>query len=237
MRWTSIAGSAVNSFFAQHGLVKICGLREPVHARAAVAAGADLLGFIFAPARRRVTAADARSCVGAARDEAGTRRILTVGVFVDATAADMNAAAAMAGLDLLQLHGEEPPELLADLDRPVVKALRPRAGTSPQEAESVIERYLAARNAPVAFLVDGYDPISAGGQGVRADWRLAADLAGNRPLFLAGGLDPDNVASAIAAVRPLAVDVSSGVETAGVKDQSKIEAFVLTAKRAFGLGR
>ena len=180
---------------------------------------------------------EARACVEAAREEAGTRRILTVGVFVDSAAADMNSAADTAGLDLLQLHGEEPPELLAELDRPAVKALRPPAGTSPDRVQSVIERYIAVPNAPVAFLLDGYDPIAAGGEGVRSDWRLAADLATRRPLFLAGGLDADSGAAATATARPLAVDVSSGVETDGVKDVSKIGAFILAAKRAFAADR
>lgn len=218
-------------------LVKICGLREPDHARVAVAAGADLLGFVFAPARRQVPIAVARACVEAAREEAGGRPVLAVGVFVDAAVEEMNAAADGAGLDLLQLHGEEPPELLARLNRPVVKAVRPRPGASVADVERSMARYRAVANAPVAFLVDGYAAGVAGGEGVRADWRLAAEVGGGERVILAGGLDPANVAEAIRLVRPLAVDVSSGVETAGGKDPVKIAAFVAAAKGAFGVGR
>ena len=218
-------------------LVKICGLREPVHAQAAAAAGADLLGFVFAPARRQVTPDAARACIVAARSEASSRRVLTVGVFVDASAEEMNAAAEEAGLDLLQLHGDEPPELPAQLTRPVLKALRPPPGSRPVEVERAMERYRSIANTPIAFLIDGYAAKAAGGTGVRADWDLAASLAGDRPVVLAGGLDPGNIADAIAAVRPLAVDVSSGVETDGTKDAAKIAAFVAAAKRAFAAVR
>jgi len=216
-----------------HGLVKICGLREPDHARAAVAAGADLLGFVFAPARRQVTAEQARACVDAAREAAGEQHILAVGVFVDASAEDMNAAAETADLDLLQLHGEEAPTLRSRLDRPVVKALRPPPGASLSDVLALVVRYQGDADEPLAYLLDGHDPNTAGGTGVRANWTLAADLARRVPLVLAGGLDPSNVGEAIATAEPLAVDVSSGVETDGVKDPHKIAAFVDAARRAF----
>lgn len=215
------------------GLVKICGLREPVHARAAAAAGANLLGFVFAPARRRITAETARACIAAARDAAPERRIAAVGVFVDASAAEMNATAQTAGLDLLQLHGDEAPALLARLHRPVVKAIRPPHGTPVHDALDLIRPYQGVANAPVAYLLDGHSPGAAGGTGVRADWHLAAELAGHFPLVLAGGLDPTNVADAIAIAAPIAVDVSSGVETDGIKDATKIAAFVDAARQAF----
>lgn len=215
------------------GAVKICGLRSPSQAEAAVLAGADLLGFIFAPARRQLSPAEASVCLSAARVAAAGRPILGVGVFVDSTADEMNAIAVAVGLDLLQLHGEEPPALVAALDRPVVKALRPRAGAVPSQIAREVERYRAAARAPIAFLLDGYSPTAAGGEGVRADWALAAGMARSDAIVLAGGLEPSNVAGAIAHVRPLAVDVSSGVETDGVKDPAKMAAFVRFAKAAF----
>lgn len=217
------------------GSVKIDGLREPGQARAAVLGGADLVGFIFAPGRRQVTAAQARACLDEARAAAGARRVLGVGVFVDASAAEMNEVAAAAGLDLLQLHGEEPPDLLGALDRPVLKAFRPPPGASAPEVAAAFGRYRSVANAPVGFLLDGYSARAAGGEGVRADWALGAELARTDPLVLAGGLDPDNVAAAIRSVRPVAVDVSSGVETDGVKDDAKMAAFIEAAKRAFGV--
>jgi len=212
--------------------VKICGLREPDHARAAVAAGADLLGFIFAPARRQVTAEIARMCIEAARAEAGGRPVLTVGVFVDASIGAMNATASEAGLDLLQLHGDEPPSQLSRLDRPAIKALRSPAGTTVAAVEAEIARYRTAIVHPVAWLIDGFREGASGGEGIRADWALGAALTKVGPMLLAGGLDASNVAEAIAAVHPIGVDVSSGVETDGRKDAAKIAAFVSAAKRA-----
>lgn len=215
------------------GLVKICGLREPVHATAAAVAGADLLGFIFAPARRQVTAQQAAACVEAARAAAAGRRILTVGVFVNASPEEMNTVAELADLNLLQLHGDEDPELPSHLVRPVIRALRPQPGTPTMEVTGLIERHARASRSPMAFLLEGYAAGSHGGTGARADWGLAAELARRRPLLLAGGLDPENVGDAIAIAAPHGVDVSSGVETDGFKDIGKIEAFVAAARQAF----
>lgn len=215
------------------GSVKICGLREPVHAQAAVGAGATLLGFIFAPARRRVDVPTARAAIDAARVTAGPKAVLTVGVFVDADVEEMNSAAEAAGLDLLQLHGDEPPALLSKLNRPVLKVLRIPAGKDPAVVESVIASYEETDSPPVAYLLEGFDPTAHGGTGVKADWELAADLAGRWPLMLAGGLTPENVGLAIRSAAPRAVDVSSGVERDGVKDPARIVAFVTAARTAF----
>ena len=215
------------------GAVKIDGLRDPAHARAAVLAGADLVGFILAPARRRVTPEEARACLEAARAAAGARSVLGVGVFVDAPATEVNAVADAVGIDVVQLHGEESPDFLAKLTRPALKAFRPTEESSTREVVAAFARYRAVANAPIAFLLDGYSPRAAGGEGVRANWGVAAEAARGDQVMLAGGLTPENVAEAIALVRPLAVDVSSGVETDGVKDPAKVAAFVAAAKRAF----
>lgn len=217
----------------QHGLVKIDGLRQPEHAVAAAEAGADLIGFIFAPARRQVTPAEAASAIAAARGAAGARPLPVVGVFVDAGADEINAVADEAGLDLVQLHGDEPPSLLSEISRPVIKAFRPPAGTPASSLETLFEQYSAETNAPLFYVIDGYVPGTAGGTGVRADWELAKALAKARPVMLAGGLDAGNVGDAIWAVRPVAVDISSGVETGGTKDAVKIAAFVAAARHAF----
>lgn len=214
------------------GFVKICGLQEPEHARAAVINGADLIGFIFAPSRRQVSPAQAAFCIRTAR-AATDRRFLATGVFVNAPADMINLIAAEAGIDLIQLHGEEPPSLVEALSLPVIKALRPAPGASPADVRSTMETYLQSSKPPVAFLIDGYHPTIPGGGGIRADWSLAAELVGDAPLVLAGGLDPANVAEAILAVRPAGVDVSSGVESHGVKDPGKIAAFIRAAKAAF----
>lgn len=213
--------------------VKICGLREPEHARAAVAAGADLLGFVFAPSKRRVDAATARSCLEAARGFMGDKPFLAVGVFTAASAEEMNETAELAGLDLLQLHGNEDASLGQGLWRPFVVALHPSPEMTAAAVEAAIATYLDSTRPPVAFMIDGYNAGQFGGQGIRADWNLAREVARRVPVVLAGGLTPDNVAAAIGAVSPVGVDVSSGVETDGVKDVAKIGAFVRAARKAF----
>lgn len=188
--------------------VKICGLTRLEDARLAWELGASALGFVFHPASpRAVTAAQV----------AGIRRGLPaeafcVGVFVDVAPDRINAIALEAGLDAVQLHGRETPEHCAAVLRPVIKAIR-------AEDEDRLTAFPAA-----AFLLDAVHPTLAGGTGLKADWALAARLARRVPLILAGGLRPDNLQAAAAAVRPLALDVSSGVEAApGVKDAARLE--------------
>jgi phosphoribosylanthranilate isomerase len=214
-------------------VVKICGLREPNHAVAAVEAGADLIGFIFAPARRQVTASIARACITAAREAGSGRHFLAVGVFVDADPLEASSMADAAGLDVLQLHGQEPPESLASLNRPVIKALRPRPGDQLVDVAAALSRYRSATVEPRSFLLDGYSASVLGGSGHRADWQLAGAVCAMHPVILGGGLDALNAHEAIRAVRPLGVDVSSGVETEGRKDPEKIAAFVTAARAAF----
>ena len=219
--------------FARGGVVKICGLREPEHAAAAAAAGADLIGFIFAPARRQVTAATARACIAAARKAAPKRTVLAVGVFVDALPAEMKRIAGESGIDIIQLHGDELPESLPHLALPTVKALRPRPGTEAAQVVAEINRYRSSSSPPIGILVDGYTEGSSGGTGARADWRLANEIGAAVPILLGGGLDSGNVGAAIRQVRPLGVDVSSGVEVEGLKVSNRIEEFIQSARRAF----
>jgi phosphoribosylanthranilate isomerase len=159
--------------------------------------------------------------------------VLAVGVFVDASPLEMARIARETGIDALQLHGAEPPESLRHLPVPALKALRPRPGTKAAHLMVEIDRYRSSLQSPLGILVDGYAEESAGGTGARADWRLAAEIGATFPIILAGGLDPDNVGAAIRQVRPLGVDVSSGVEIDGVKDASRIEAFIRAARTAF----
>jgi phosphoribosylanthranilate isomerase len=215
------------------GSVKICGNRNPELCRVAVESGANLLGFIFVPGvKRLITPEAAAECV-AEVSRAADRRVLTVGVFVDEKPAVMNRHARIAGLDLVQLHGDEPAETLSEIDVPVVKVFRPKPADALDGVRRRLESYLRVPNAPIAFLIDGYDPRQHGGIGVRADWGLTAALSKVYPVMLAGGLTPENVGSAIEAVRPLGVDVSSGVEMDGVRDADRIKQFIAEAKAKF----
>jgi indole-3-glycerol phosphate synthase/phosphoribosylanthranilate isomerase len=198
--------------------VKICGITNAEDARMAAAAGADAVGFVFWPkSPRAVDAATARAIAAALPPF-----VLRVGVFVDASPEEMRKVADEVGLDIVQLHGQEPPEDVARAPRRAVKAIRVGPGFRPEEA-------LRYDGTAAALLVDTRaDGAGPGGTGQTFDWSLVRPVRERTPfLVLAGGLTPDNVGEAIAAVRPDAVDVSSGVESApGRKDPAKVRAFV-----------
>jgi phosphoribosylanthranilate isomerase len=206
--------------------VKICGITSPADARLAVESGADAVGFVFWSMSPRRT--------DAARAAAVSRElppfVLRVGVFVDATRDEMARVSDAVGLDMLQLHGEEPPEALAGLPRRALKAVRVGKGFRPEEALRYAER---AAGLVVDTRLPGETQLP-GGTGVPFDWSLVAGLAERVPfLVLAGGLRPENVAEAIQAVRPHAVDVSSGVETIpGRKSPERVRAFVAAVRAA-----
>ena len=201
--------------------VKICGNTNLADAQAAVAAGADMLGFIFAEASpRRVT-------IEAAADI--TRQlpghIVKVGVFVNASEEFVTRAIAACGLNMVQFHGDEPPEFCTQFGAMSVKAFRVR---DQQSLDALLDYPTDA------WLLDAYDADKAGGTGKTFNWELAvAAQKFGKPIFLAGGLTPENVADAVQRVRPFAVDVSSGVEASpGKKDHAKVQAFIRAAKGA-----
>jgi len=206
--------------------VKICGITTAADAECAIAAGADALGFVFwAMSPRRTTVENA-----AAIARALPTTVRRVGVFVNETRDEMARAADAVGLDLLQLHGDEPVDAIAGLPRPALKAVRVGKGFAQDEAM----RYAAVAS---GILVDTRLPGEThmpGGTGVPFDWSLVKGLASRVPfLMLAGGLGPANVGEAVRAVRPHAVDVSSGVEALpGRKDPEKVRAFVRAAREA-----
>ena len=216
--------------------IKICGLTRAADAIAATDAGADAVGVNFyAGSRRFLPAEDARPIVAAL--PAAVRK---VGVFVNASADEVAAQADAAGLSCVQLHGDEPAEMLAQLptELSIVRAYRCDArGLAP------LAEYLDAcrelDRAPSAVLIDSDTNVAGefGGTGRVASWELIARdraLLGQMPLVLAGGLTPENVAEAIDAVRPDGVDVASGVESApGEKDPSLTRQFVSSARDAF----
>lgn len=206
-------------------LVKICGLSTPETLDVAIAAGADQIGLVFfAKSPRHVALDRARELAAQAR-----RRTEVVALTVDAADYDIDAIMETVGPDWLQLHGRETPERVRDLrrrtGRPVMKAL----GIATADDLIAAESYTAAAD---RLLFDAKPPENAalpGGNGVVFDWKL---LAGTRhPFMLSGGLDPETVAEAVRTTRPMAVDVSSGVELApGRKDAARIAAFVAAAK-------
>jgi indole-3-glycerol phosphate synthase / phosphoribosylanthranilate isomerase len=197
--------------------VKICGITNEEDARTAVAAGADAIGFVFwAKSPRAVSPAAARAIAATLPPF-----VLRVGVFVDAEPEEMRRVADEVGLDLVQLHGSETPEMVARAPRRAVKAIRVGPGFRPEDAL----RYGAAA---AALLLDTRVDGALGGTGQTFDWSLVRPVReGTAFVVLAGGLTPDNVGEAIATVRPDGVDVSSGVESApGKKDPAKVRAFV-----------
>ncbi len=208
--------------------VKICGLTRTGDALAAAAAGADMIGFVFARSPRRVSPEAARAMIAAVRGAAGSAGAavpLAVGVFVDEPPGEVARVAALAGLDVAQLHGTESPDLCRSLPLPVIKALRVAKGEDLARAGD----YAGAVG---YLLLDARLPGAAGGTGKSFDWSLAAgaSLAGV-PWLLAGGLNPGNVARAVRACRPDGVDVSTGVEVGpGIKDRELMASFVKTAK-------
>lgn len=195
--------------------VKICGITRPEDGIAAASAGADAIGLVFyTRSPRFVTTMQARTIIAALPPF-----VTTVGLFVDASAAEIEEVLGEVPLDTLQFHGEEPPEFCASFGRPYLKAISMRDDI---DLHNEAERFTSA----TALLVDTFQAGMPGGTGVSFDWkRIPPDL--NKPLILAGGLNPDNVAQAIMQAHPYAVDVSSGVEAAkGIKDAGKIAAFM-----------
>jgi indole-3-glycerol phosphate synthase/phosphoribosylanthranilate isomerase len=205
--------------------VKICGITTRQDAIAAVDAGADMLGFNFYPRSKRYVPPE--QCVRIVSFLAQyTARVQLVGVFVNATRAEIEAIADDCHLDLVQLSGDEPPELLQALGPRAFKSIRP---TSPEEARTDAARF--ARSVSPALLMDAYRPGEYGGTGHTGNWELAQKLAAQYPILLAGGLTPENVADAVAQVRPWGVDVASGVESSpGKKDAQKMRDFVQAAR-------
>lgn len=206
--------------------IKICGVTRDEDAAHAAAAGADFLGLNLWPgSKRHVDVARARALAAAAR--AAAPAVTVVGVFVDADEAAIVAAVEAAGLDLVQLHGREPAALTTALVARGLTVWRARAMATDADVAA-----LAGHGA--AALVLDTPTAGHGGSGRRFDWRLAAAaVAAGHRVVLAGGLAPDNVAAAVAAVGPWAVDVASGVESApGVKAPALVTRFVAAVRGA-----
>ncbi|MBE0509466.1 MAG: phosphoribosylanthranilate isomerase [Chromatiales bacterium] len=195
--------------------IKICGITRPEDGLLAARAGADAIGLVFyAPSPRAVTVEQAAAICAALPPF-----VTTVGLFVDASQAEVEQVLRQVPLDLLQFHGDEPPAFCRGFGRPWIKALRMAEGV---ELAVEAERYHDAQG----LLLDSFQQGLPGGTGHAFDWaRIPAGL--QMPIILAGGLNPQNIQQAVQTVRPWAVDVSSGVEASkGIKDADKINAFM-----------
>lgn len=225
--------------------IKICGITNLKDALAAIEYGADMLGFNFYPkSPRYITPAACQNITSILRQQ--YPHITLVGVFVNTTTAEIQNILQTCHLHLAQLHGDEPPTMLAALQGLAFKAIRLSAQTTPSLADllSIIQPFLPSTYAsdPIglsapqtepasalypALLIDAAAPGMYGGSGHTTDWSTAAALAMRLPLLLAGGLTPTNVAAAIRQVKPWGVDVASGVEASpGRKDPEKMKQFV-----------
>ena len=200
--------------------VKVCGITNLGDARVAADAGADAIGLVFAESPRRVSVERAKEIAAALPQD-----VLKVGVFVDAGPEEVLRIAREVGLDYAQLHGDEPPEAVAEIRGSgvgVMKALRVRNA----EALAVIEQYGAD-----LFLLDAWSAKARGGTGVRFDWELAKSLKGRDNIVVSGGLDPENVREAIEYFEPYGVDASSSLEERpGKKSGERVRRFVGAAK-------
>lgn len=198
--------------------VKICGITNLEDALMAVEAGADALGFVFFKGSPRYISPE---------EAAAVTRLLPpfvqiVGLFVNEELTTVNSVADRCGIDIVQLHGEESPEYCIGVKRRVIKAFRVKDA-------SVLEQPGAYQVA--GCLLDAWSATAPGGTGKVFNWEIAARATGSHRIILAGGLTPENVAVAIAAVKPYAVDVSSGVEAApGKKDADLVRLFIRNAR-------
>ncbi len=201
--------------------VKICGITRVADALAAARAGAHAIGLVFyPPSPRYVAPAQAREIIRALPPF-----ITAVGLFVDAPAEEARATIRQAPVNLLQFHGAETPQYCRQFDRPYIKSVRVRAGVD-------LLQYARDYHDAKALLLDAYVEGLHGGSGVAFDWGLVPHEL-PLPVILSGGLTADNVGDAVRRVRPCAVDVSSGVESAkGIKDAARIAAFIRGVRNA-----
>lgn len=195
--------------------VKICGITSVADGLAAAEAGADMIGLMFYERSPRHISFELATEIS----RAVSPFVLKVGVFVNPEEDDVLRAISECGVNLLQFHGEETPEFCTRFGVMSMKAFRVRDAGS----------LLALPDYPTdAYLLDAYSPAAHGGTGAKFNWDLALEAKQHsKPIFLAGGLTPENVGAAVRQVQPFAVDVSSGVESApGKKDSAKVRAFI-----------
>jgi len=205
--------------------VKICGIKDKTNALAAVEAGADFIGLVFAPSRRQVSPQKALPLVEVVR---GLRsRPAVVGVFVNAAAQEVNHIADYCQLDWVQLSGDETWQYCQELKKAIIKVIHVSSGQKTDEILADIEMgYQLLPEKELVCLLDSRVGGAYGGTGQVFNWQLAREVSVRFPVMIAGGLTPANVGQLVREVQPWGVDVSTGVESNGLKDASKIRAFV-----------
>ncbi len=201
--------------------VKICGVTSVIDGLAAADAGADMIGLMFYERSPRHIPLSTAAEIARALPP----HVVRVGVFVNPSTETVQRAIAKCGVSLLQFHGDEPPEFCTQFGVMSLKAFRIRDAAS----LAALPGYQTD-----AWLLDAFSPAALGGTGEKFNWELASEAKKlGRPIFLAGGLTPENVAEAVRRVQPFAVDISSGVESSpGKKDPAKVRAFIAAAKSA-----
>jgi phosphoribosylanthranilate isomerase len=210
--------------------IKICGIRTEEQAVAAAKAGADFIGLVFAPSPRQITKETAAKIVATLKKNKATTE--AVGVFVNIHAGTVNKIAQNCHLDRIQLSGDEPWEYCREINRPIIKVIRVSRNKPAGRVLKDIEygmRILKGRD--IIIMLDTKSREKYGGTGETFDWEQARPIAQQYPVIIAGGLTPGNVTRAIKIIEPWGVDVSTGVETKGVKDLEKIRKFIKAVRQ------
>jgi phosphoribosylanthranilate isomerase len=209
--------------------IKFCGITSVDQALSASAAGADYLGLVMAPSRRQIMPVKAMEIIKALLRI--NSPVQTTGVFVNLPIADVNFIAEACRLDRVQLSGDEDWDYCRNIRKPVIKAIHISPGNTAQEVlENIKEGYRILGKEKLVCLLDSHVKGTYGGSGQTFDWHLTREVAAKFPVFVAGGLTPENVGNLIEDVQPWGVDVSSGVETKGQKDIQKIKEFIKEVK-------
>lgn len=211
--------------------IKICGIRTQEQAVVAAKAGADFIGLMFAPSHRRVTPRAAAKIIAALKKEKPD--VEAVGVFVNADAGTVNRVCKACGLDRVQLSGDESWEYCRKIEKPIFKVMRVNRDNPPEKVGRDIKYGLKLlKGRKITIMLDTSTRGRYGGTGVTFDWELAQPIARRHRVIIAGGLTPANVPEAIKTLSPWGVDVSTGVETKGVKDLNKIKKFIEAVRKA-----